>query len=208
MPVPNPPIVTPIVGELPDRGQTEVQFDTNQQNFVNYQANFGPEINELADWLADTANQTEIWANSSESNAEEAKQAAESAENDANRAEEAAVTAQEAAGLPPLPTFGRVLHTEGADNSKNAAFTAETSRWYEIYSVAGGFAITAPASPVLGDWFAISYTHKVNLAQRCHIARNGSLIMGFAQDLQLTKGFKTYLFRYTVVNGVYAWRFS
>lgn len=69
MPVTPPPIVSPIVGELPDRGQTETQFDTNQQNFVNYQANFGPEINDLADWTQETADQTEDWANEAEASA-------------------------------------------------------------------------------------------------------------------------------------------
>lgn len=69
MPVSSPPVVTPIAGELPNRGQTEAQFDTNQQNFVNYQAGFGPEVNDLADWMEETANFTEGWANSAEEDA-------------------------------------------------------------------------------------------------------------------------------------------
>lgn len=62
MSVPPHPTVTPIAGELPNRGQSETQFDTNQQNFVNYQANLGPEINVALAWFEDTANQTEVWA--------------------------------------------------------------------------------------------------------------------------------------------------
>lgn len=69
MPVSPPPAVTPITGELPNRGQTEAQFDTNQQNFVDYQAGFGPEVNDLADWMETTANATEGWANSASANA-------------------------------------------------------------------------------------------------------------------------------------------
>jgi hypothetical protein len=69
MPVTPPPSVTPISGELPDRGQTEVQFDTNQQNFVNYQANFGPEVNDTTDWINTVADQVEVWANETEADA-------------------------------------------------------------------------------------------------------------------------------------------
>lgn len=204
MPVSPPPAVTPIAGELPNRGQTETQFDTNQQNFVNYQANFGPEVNDATAWMKDVADQTEVWANEAEVSANAAANSKISSDTNAARAEEAAATAQEAAGLPPLDTFGRVLHTEGEDNTESSAFTAATSRWYEIDSTAGGFAITAPLSPDIGDWFAVTYTHSVNLARRCHIARNGELIMGIADNLALTKGFKTYLFRFTPDG----WRFS
>lgn len=69
MPVSPPPVVTPITGELPNRGQTEAQFDTNQQNFVDYQAGFGPEVNDLADWMETTANSTEGWSNSASADA-------------------------------------------------------------------------------------------------------------------------------------------
>lgn len=75
MTVPTPPEITEITFELPAVGQDDDQFDTNQANFVNYQQDFGPEVNDLALWMEDTANSTEGWANDAEASATDAEEA-------------------------------------------------------------------------------------------------------------------------------------
>lgn len=84
MTVPAPPEITEIAFELPAVGQDDDQFDANQANFVNYQQDFGPEVNDLAVWMEDTANSTEGWANDAEESAtasEASRQAADAAAN-------------------------------------------------------------------------------------------------------------------------------
>lgn len=104
MPVSPPPAVTPITGELPNRGQTETQFDTNQQNFVDYQAGFGPEVNDLADWMETTANLTEGWSNSADEDATTATTQAGIATNQAGIAVAAAASATLAPGTSATST--------------------------------------------------------------------------------------------------------
>lgn len=180
MPVPTPPGVTPIAGELPNRGQTETQFDTNQQNFVNYQANFGPEINDLTDWLEETANQTEIWANEAEDSAtasEVSRQAADAALVDA---EAAAAAAQLAAGFPTDPNFGSVFRSEGVENLKTANFVAVVGRVYDCDTSAGAFTVTLPASLSIGDWIGLRDILGTWSLNNLTVNRNGHNIFGEA----------------------------
>lgn len=83
MAIPAPPLVAPLIGTPPNRGQSEDEFNTNQQNFVDYQVGFVPDVNALATWMDDTATTTE--------------DNALSAETDANAAAESAQTAVDAA---------------------------------------------------------------------------------------------------------------
>lgn len=115
MPVTSPPVVTPIIGELPNSGQTEDQFDTNQQNFVDYQANFGPEVNDLAEWFETTANQTETWAN-------EAEDSATSAGNSATSAGNSATTATNQAGIATAAAASATL-APGTSATSTSALT-------------------------------------------------------------------------------------
>lgn len=204
MPITSPPLLTPFVAPGPNHGQEEEEFNVNQQNFVDSQFNNVTEQNALAAWHKATADFVEERAGAAEESKNNAALSETSAADDAGRAEEAAATAQAAAGLPPLASFGRVIHTEGIGNLKTAAFTAETSTGYDIDSTTGGFPITAPFAPKIGDWFWVRFTHKVSIARRCIVIANGSLIMGKAANMQLSMSYKLYFFEYR--GPVLGWR--
>lgn len=155
MPVSSPPVVAPLTGTPPNRGQSEEDFNTNQQNFVDYQVDFVPDVNDLADWFEDTANFTETQANAAESSATAAATSEFNADASADRAEAAQAAAEAAAGLTPDPNFGMVIVTTAATDVKTSTYTAVLGKMQDVDTSGGAFAITPPASPSVGQWFGV-----------------------------------------------------
>lgn len=155
MAVPTPPLVAPLVGAPPNRGQSEEDFNTNQQNFVDYQVGFVPDVNDLANWMNDTADFTETQANAGAGSATAAATSAASAADDATRSEEAKVAAEAAAGLTPDPSFGMVIITNALNDVKTTTYTAVRGRIQDVDTSAGAFGITPPATPSNGWWFGV-----------------------------------------------------
>lgn len=155
MPVTSPPVIDPLTGTPPNRGQTEEEFNINQQNFVDYQVGFVPDVNTLATWFNYAATYAETKANAA--GAATALTAADVITTQAAKvdAQAAAAAAQQAAGLTPDPNFGMVIATTSTTDVKTAAYLAVAGKLQDVDTSAGAFAITTPVSPSYGQWFGV-----------------------------------------------------
>jgi hypothetical protein len=132
-----PPYVDPLSGTPPNRGQTEEAFNTNQQNFVDYQVGFVPDVNDLAEWF-------EYAATTTETNTNVAVAAAGSASTSAATAVAAASSAINAPGTNATSTTS-ITPVIGA----NAFTLAQTGKTF----VVGQFVTVADATTPTSKFF-------------------------------------------------------
>ena len=99
--------------------------------------------------------------------------------------EAAALAAQAAAGLPPLPNAGRLIKTNGvpANAITSTPQTLVSGLSYNVDTTAGGFNLTLPLSPVVGDFVWVSDYAGTLSNNNLTLLRNGSNTEGLAEDL-------------------------
>ncbi|MGA0983320.1 MAG: carbohydrate-binding protein [Burkholderiaceae bacterium] len=93
--------------------------------------------------------------------------------------------------------IGKYLSTDGTDyvwyngesnwSEKTANYTAVSNERLFLDSSAGGFTVTLPASPAVGDFVEICDSGGVLFDNNVTLARNGKIIAGLAEDLILDK---------------------
>jgi hypothetical protein len=190
MAVTPPPLITTDVSDPPNRGQEQSVFSPKMDAFL---AAFDPlqtEQNALAEWMEDTANSTEGWANDADASATAAAGSASDAAAqvvlataEKVAAQAAAAAAQAAAGLTPDADFGMVVATTANTAVKTSAYTAEVGVLQDVNTTGGGFAITPPASPTVGQWFGVrDYNQSRFIAGRPWIDYTSDKIIGLSED--------------------------
>lgn len=155
MTIPTRPSAPTFTGTPPNRGQSEDDFNVNQQNFVDYQVTWASIVDTVTSWINTVAALVEGWAVDAE--AATVLTAADVVATNAAKvdAQAAAAAAQAAAGLTPDPDFGMVLATTANTAVKTSAYTAIVGVMQDVDTSGGAFAITPPASPTVGQWFGV-----------------------------------------------------
>lgn len=91
-------------------------------------------------------------------------------------------------------------------STRTADFNAATGLSYFVDSSSGNVTVTLPASPSIGDY--VQFTHLDGdvsvLGEKFIIDRNGEMIMGVADDLEVDKNFLS--FKMVYAGATYGWR--
>lgn len=133
----------------PSRADAPATFDDDADQFAIDLA--GPWTTE-ANALQTDVNAKQVTASAAQVTASAAAVSATASEN---AAAAAAAAAQAAAGLTPDPDFGMVIATTANTAVKTSAYTAEVGVLQDVNTTGGGFAITPPSSPTVGQWFGV-----------------------------------------------------
>jgi len=162
----------------PSRSDDPANFSAKADALLGGLPLFVTEANALqADVNADeiTASAAAVSASASQVSAANSKAAAEAA----------ALAAQAAAGLPPLPNAGRLIKTNGvpANAITSTPQTLVSGLSYNVDTTAGGFNLTLPSSPVVGDFVWVSDYAGTFANNNLTLLRNGSNTEGLAEDL-------------------------
>jgi len=160
----------------PSRASDPATFSDDADTWVAALATFTTEANALQT----DVNAKQVTASAAAVSASASEVAAELAEVNA---EAAAAAAQVAAGLTPDPDFGMIIATTANTTVKTSAYTAEVGVLQDVNTTGGGFAITPPASPTVGQWFGVrDYNQNRFNAGYPWIDYSSDKIIGLSED--------------------------
>lgn len=200
MPAPIPPDDPIAVPDTPDRTEGQDTFNTKAFAFNDWFAPFQAWLVTVLAYIVDAIAWVEDRASAAAASALAALNSATGAAASATSSANAAAAAAAAAGLPATPEFGQVFRSEGIENLKDANFTAEVGRVYDIDTSGGAFTVTVPASLAVGDWVGlrdISGTWGVN---NLTVNMNGHKIFGVAENESLDINHSTVFLEYRSVS--------
>jgi len=139
----------------PSRASDPATFSDDADTWVAALATFTTEANALQTDVNAKQVLAAASAVAADLSADDAANSVIAAELAETNAEAAAAAAQAAAGLRPDPDFGMVIATTANTTVKTSAYTAEVGVLQDVNTTGGAFAITAPASPTVGQWFGV-----------------------------------------------------
>jgi len=139
----------------PSRASDPATFSDDADTWVAALATFTTEANALQTDVNAKQVLAAASAVAADLSADDAANSVIAAELAETNAEAAAAAAQAAAGLTPDPDFGMVIATTANTAVKTSAYTAEVGVLQDVNTTGGGFAITPPASPTVGQWFGV-----------------------------------------------------
>jgi len=139
----------------PSRASDPATFSDDADTWVAALATFTTEANALQTDVNAKQVLAAASAVAADLSADDAANSVIAAELAETNAEAAAAAAQAAAGLSPDADFGMVIATTANTTVKTSAYTAEVGVLQDVNTTGGGFAITPPASPTVGQWFGV-----------------------------------------------------